>query len=82
MSDETNMPEMYKIICSLLSRQESAVFREPVDWKGLGLNDYPEIVKKPMDLGILLDSIILLVDYYCFYYHYYYHNHYYYHRYY
>lgn len=26
-------------------------FREPVDWKGLGLYDYPQIVKKPMDLG-------------------------------
>jgi hypothetical protein len=26
-------------------------FREPVDWKGLGLYDYPQIIKKPMDLG-------------------------------
>ena len=25
-------------------------FREPVPWKELGLNDYPEIIKKPMDL--------------------------------
>ena len=32
--------DMYKIVCSLLSRPESLVFREPVDYKGLGLVDY------------------------------------------
>jgi Bromodomain len=26
-------------------------FREPVDWKSLGLYDYPQIIKHPMDLG-------------------------------
>ena len=26
-------------------------FREPVDWKGLMLFDYPRIIKRPMDLG-------------------------------
>jgi len=26
-------------------------FREPVDWKTLGLFDYPQIIKRPMDLG-------------------------------
>ena len=29
---------------------KSYEFREPVPWKELGLTDYPEIVKKPMDL--------------------------------
>jgi len=42
---------MYKVICSMMSRQESLAFREPVDWKTLGLFDYLEVVKKPMDLG-------------------------------
>ena len=28
-------------------------FLEPVDWKGLGLDDYPEVVKSPMDLKTL-----------------------------
>jgi hypothetical protein len=28
-------------------------FREPVDWENIGLLDYPEIVKQPMDLGTL-----------------------------
>lgn len=26
-------------------------FREPVDWRALGLFDYPQVVKQPMDLG-------------------------------
>lgn len=29
---------------------KSYEFREPVNWKDLGLTDYPEIIKKPMDL--------------------------------
>jgi hypothetical protein len=28
-------------------------FREPVDWQALGLFDYPQVVKKPMDLGLI-----------------------------
>ena len=29
------LPEMLKIVLSIMSRRESAAFREPVDWKGL-----------------------------------------------
>ena len=29
---------------------KSYEFREPVPWRELGLSDYPEIIKKPMDL--------------------------------
>ena len=32
---------------------KSYEFREPVAWKELGLTDYPEIIKKPMDLGTI-----------------------------
>lgn len=28
-------------------------FREPVDWKALGLFDYPQVIKNPMDLGLI-----------------------------
>ena len=44
---------MLKIVTGLLSRRESAIFREPVDHKALGLTDYPEIVKQPRDLGTI-----------------------------
>lgn len=49
--------EMLKVVCSMLSRNECQVFREPVDWKGLGLTDYPDIIKKPMDLGTIKKKI-------------------------
>ena len=39
------LTDMLKIVCTILSRPESDVFREPVDWKGMELFDYPEIVK-------------------------------------
>lgn len=28
-------------------------FREPVAWKEWGLDDYPKIIKQPMDLGTI-----------------------------
>ena len=49
--------QMLKIVCSILSRNESLVFREPVDHVGLGLDDYPLIVTKPMDLGTVKKKI-------------------------
>mmetsp|Transcript_21071 Transcript_21071/g.27684 ORF Transcript_21071/g.27684 Transcript_21071/m.27684 type:complete len:210 (+) Transcript_21071:74-703(+) len=51
MSRKEGLKQMEKIVGSLLSRQDSIVFRDPVDWRGLGLYDYPQIIKKPMDLG-------------------------------
>lgn len=45
----------------LINQPDSLDFREPVDWKGkvyiyllaLDLLDYPDLVKKPMDLGTI-----------------------------
>lgn len=48
---------MYKIVCSMISRPESAAFRDPVDWKSMGLLDYLDIVKSPMDLGTVKSRI-------------------------
>lgn len=45
--------DLLKLVCSFLSRSESEAFREPVDWEGLGLDDYPKIIKHPMDLGTI-----------------------------
>ncbi|CAM9301380.1 unnamed protein product [Scytosiphon promiscuus] len=42
---------MEKLINSLLASADSEAFREPVDWRSLGLHDYPTIIKRPMDLG-------------------------------
>lgn len=42
---------MAKLVNQIYSKPDAEPFREAVDWKSLGLYDYPQIVKKPMDLG-------------------------------
>jgi hypothetical protein len=37
---------------------KSYEFREPVPWKELGLSDYPEIIKKPMDLRTVRKNLV------------------------
>jgi hypothetical protein len=39
------------------NHEHTEPFRAPVDWKGLGLDNYPKIVKKPMDLGTVLKKL-------------------------
>ena len=51
------MHEMGKIIHTLMQMPDSADFREPVDWRGLGLDDYPRVIAKPMDLGTVKQKI-------------------------
>ena len=48
---------MMKIINTLLRRSNSADFRKPVAWRILGLDDYPQIIAKPMDLGTVKQKI-------------------------
>ena len=50
---EGGFPEMEKILLSIQSRSESEAFRAPVDHKGLGLFDYLDVIKSPMDLGTI-----------------------------
>eukprot|EP00954_Amorphochlora_amoebiformis_P022919 1356733-Amorphochlora_amoeboformis.AAC.1 len=40
------------ILNFLKAKEEAAPFLVPVDWQGEGLDDYPEIIKNPMDLGV------------------------------
>jgi len=39
------------VMGELMAIDISEPFNVKVDWKGLGLNDYPKVVKHPMDLG-------------------------------
>lgn len=41
------------IVHQLLSCPSAPLFRLPVDWQGMGLTDYPEKVKEPMDLSTI-----------------------------
>mmetsp|Transcript_37373 Transcript_37373/g.111975 ORF Transcript_37373/g.111975 Transcript_37373/m.111975 type:complete len:295 (-) Transcript_37373:438-1322(-) len=55
--DPEALRRMTKVVNSLLSRGDSGPFREPVDWRGLELYDYPKIIKKMMDLGTVKRKI-------------------------
>jgi len=46
-----------KLLQSMIQRSDTEPFRVPVDWKGMGLFDYPTLIKKPMDLGTVKRSI-------------------------
>mmetsp|Transcript_7545 Transcript_7545/g.15869 ORF Transcript_7545/g.15869 Transcript_7545/m.15869 type:complete len:217 (-) Transcript_7545:745-1395(-) len=45
------LKQVEKIIDALAQRNDSEPFREPVNWREIGLFDYPQIVKKPMSLS-------------------------------
>ena len=50
-SQEEPLKRMSKLVNSLMAKPDAAPFREPVDWRGLELFDYPKLVSKMMDLG-------------------------------
>jgi len=41
----------------LRKHKDAAAFLEPVDWKTLGIKDYPTIIKRPMDLGTIMKRL-------------------------
>eukprot|EP00590_Aulacoseira_subarctica_P010855 CAMPEP_0172421506 /NCGR_PEP_ID=MMETSP1064-20121228/7747_1 /TAXON_ID=202472 /ORGANISM="Aulacoseira subarctica , Strain CCAP 1002/5" /LENGTH=216 /DNA_ID=CAMNT_0013161941 /DNA_START=121 /DNA_END=771 /DNA_ORIENTATION=- len=48
---------MRKLLKQLHDRSDTEPFREAVDWRSLGIFDYPQIIKKPMDLGLVKRNI-------------------------
>mmetsp|Transcript_34666 Transcript_34666/g.83734 ORF Transcript_34666/g.83734 Transcript_34666/m.83734 type:complete len:234 (-) Transcript_34666:329-1030(-) len=46
-----------KILKTIGDRPDAEPFRVPVAWKELGLTDYPQLIKKPMDLGTVKTKI-------------------------
>jgi len=48
---------MSKLLQSLIQRSDTEPFRVPVDWKAMGLFDYPTLIKNPMDLGTVKRNI-------------------------
>ena len=51
LANDEAFDQIYKGIASLFARPESYAFREPVDWKGLNLLDYPDIVKTDVSIN-------------------------------
>ena len=71
MSSNTSRPEYYKneiteedrkkleeIIDKMLNDKNAFDFKEPVDYESLGLFDYPNIIKHPMDLGTCKEKLL------------------------
>ncbi|CAM9392240.1 unnamed protein product [Chrysoparadoxa australica] len=54
---DSSLAQMTKIINYFLGRADTEPFRAPVDWQGLGLFDYPQIISHPMDLGTIRDKL-------------------------
>jgi Bromodomain/Bromodomain extra-terminal - transcription regulation len=53
--EETN--RIQGLIKYLEDQNESLDFLQPLDYKGLGLDDYPLIIKKPMDLSTVKKNL-------------------------
>jgi len=51
------MQQCLKILREVQEKPDAQPFLEPVDWKTYGLTDYPEIIKKPMDLGTIQSKL-------------------------
>ncbi|EAR97217.2 bromodomain protein (macronuclear) [Tetrahymena thermophila SB210] len=49
--------KMNTVLQSLFDNSDSLEFRQPVDYLALGLTDYPNVVKKPMDLSTVKNKI-------------------------
>jgi len=47
----------HKVIRILRNQPAAKSFRDPVPWERMGLTNYLEIVKKPMDLGTILKKL-------------------------
>ncbi|KAL4479198.1 hypothetical protein ABPG72_011410 [Tetrahymena utriculariae] len=51
------LKKLNQMLSQLLQNNDSLEFRQAVDWKGLGLMDYPNIIKYPMDLGTCKEKL-------------------------
>ena len=45
------------VLKEIRKHKDASPFLDPVDWKGLGIPDYPTIIKRPMDLGTVLQRL-------------------------
>merc|ERR1719181_2077915 len=46
-----------QLVKSLMKRSQGVHFSRPVEWKKMGLTDYPKLIKEPMDLGTVSERV-------------------------
>jgi len=49
--------KMAKLVEKISKEPNAEPFLMPVDWKALGLQDYPKIIKKPIDLASITRKV-------------------------
>lgn len=55
--DETMQRKCDLLLKGLMKRSQGVHFSRPVEWKKMGLIDYPKLIKEPMDLGTVGERI-------------------------
>jgi len=55
--DEPLLKKCDSFMKGLLKRNQAVHFLRPVDWKKMGLHDYPKLIKQPMDLGTVAERL-------------------------
>lgn len=55
--DEPLMRKCDQLVKSLMKRSQGVHFSRPVEWKKMGLTDYPKLIKDPMDLGTVAERV-------------------------
>lgn len=48
---------LHQLVQALLDNPQTADFRQPVDWKTLGLLDYTTVITQPMDLSTVKSKL-------------------------
>jgi hypothetical protein len=55
--DEALVRKCDQLVKSLMKRSQGVHFSRPVEWKKMGLLDYPKLIKQPMDLGTISENL-------------------------
>lgn len=55
--DEPLLRKCDQLVKSLMKRSQGVHFSRPVEWKKMGLTDYPKLIKEPMDLGTVAERV-------------------------
>lgn len=55
--DEPLLRKCDALMKSLCKKNQAVHFLRPVDWKKMGLVDYPKLIKQPMDLGTVSERL-------------------------
>mmetsp|Transcript_26522 Transcript_26522/g.86255 ORF Transcript_26522/g.86255 Transcript_26522/m.86255 type:complete len:85 (+) Transcript_26522:65-319(+) len=55
--DEPLLRKCDALMKNLAKKSQAVHFLRPVDWKKMGLVDYPKLIKHPMDIGTVSERL-------------------------